>query len=81
MRSVPKRAYKVASATVATMRQVGMVFSMGLAMLMFALYIGRVQITPEYYPLFQESTKTSFIIFAVLCFGGIFASLARGKVR
>jgi MFS family permease len=81
MSSAPKTAYGVASATVATMRQIGMVFSMGLAMLMFALYIGRVQITPEYYPLFQESMKTSFIIFAILCFGGIFASLARGKVR
>jgi EmrB/QacA subfamily drug resistance transporter len=81
MSSAPKMAYGVASATLATMRQVGMVFSMGLAMLMFALYIGRVEITPEYYPLFQESMRMSFIIFAVLCFGGIFASLARGKVR
>jgi len=81
MSSAPKTAYGVASATLATMRQVGMVFSMGVAMLMFALYMGRVQITPEYYPLFQESMKTSFIIFAVLCFGGIFASLARGKMR
>jgi EmrB/QacA subfamily drug resistance transporter len=81
MSSAPKTAYGVASATLATMRQVGMVFSMGVAMLMFTLYMGRVQITPEYYPLFQESMKTSFIIFAILCFGGIFASLARGKVR
>jgi EmrB/QacA subfamily drug resistance transporter len=81
MSSAPKTAYGVASATVATMRQIGMAFSMGIAMLMFALYIGRVQITPEYYLLFQESMQTSFIIFAVLCFGGIFASLARGKVR
>jgi EmrB/QacA subfamily drug resistance transporter len=81
MSSAPKTAYGVASATLATMRQVGMVFSMGVAMLMFTLYIGRVQITPEYYLLFQQSMKTSFIIFAVLCFGGIFASLARGKVR
>jgi len=81
MSSAPNTAYGVASATLATMRQVGMAFSMGVAMLMFALYIGRVQITPEYYQLFQESMKTSFIIFAVLCFGGIFASLARGKVR
>jgi MFS family permease len=82
MSSAPKTAYGVASATMATMRQVGMVFSMGVAMLMFVLYnIGRVQITPEYYSLFQASMKTSFIIFAVLCFGGIFASLARGKVR
>jgi EmrB/QacA subfamily drug resistance transporter len=81
MSSAPKTAYGVASATLATMRQVGMVLSMGIAMLMFTLYIGRVQITPEYYPLFQQSMKTSFIIFAVLCFAGIFASLARGKVR
>ena len=81
MSSAPNTAYGVASATLATMRQVGMAFSMGLAMLMFALYMGRVQITPEYYPLFQQSMKMSFIIFAILCFGGIFASLARGKVR
>jgi len=82
MSSAPKMAYGVASATLATSRQVGLVFSMGIAMLMFALYnIANVQITPEYYPLFQQSMKTSFIIFAVLCFGGIFASLARGKVR
>jgi len=81
MSSAPKTAYGVASATLATMRQVGMVLSMGIAMLMFTLYIGRVQITPEYYSLFQQSMKTAFIIFAILCFGGIFASLARGKVR
>lgn len=81
MSSAPKTAYGVASATLATMRQIGMVLSMGVAMLLFALYMGRVQITPEYYSLFQESMKTSFIIFAIFCFGGIFASLARGKVR
>ena len=81
MSSAPKAAYGVASATVATMRQIGMVLSMGVAMLLFTIYIGRVQITPEYYPLFQQSAKTAFIIFAALCFVGIFASLARGKVR
>jgi EmrB/QacA subfamily drug resistance transporter len=81
MSSAPNTAYGVASATLATMRQVGMVLSMGVAMLTFTLYIGRVQITPEYYSLFQQSMKTAFIIFAILCFGGIFASLARGKVR
>jgi MFS family permease len=81
MSSAPKTAYGVASAILATMRQVGMVLSMGIAMLMFTLYIGRVQITPEYYLLFQQSMKTCFIIFSVLCFGGVFASLARGKVR
>jgi len=82
MSSAPNTAYGAASATLATMRQVGMVLSMGVAMVMFTLYnIANVQITPENYPLFQQSMKTSFIIFAVLCFGGIFASLARGRVR
>lgn len=81
MSSAPKTAYGVASAIVATMRQIGFVLGMGVAMLMLALYIGRVQITPEYYLLFQESSRASFIILAILCFGGIFVSLARGKVR
>jgi EmrB/QacA subfamily drug resistance transporter len=82
MSSAPRTAYGVASATLATMRQVGMVLSMGIAMLMFALYnIADVQITPQYYPLFQASMRASFIVFAILCFGGMFASLARGKVR
>ncbi len=81
MSSAPKTAYGVASAIVATMRQIGFVLGMGVAMLMLALYIGRVQITPEYYLLFQESSRASFIILAILCFCGIFVSLARGKVR
>ena len=45
------------------------------------LEIGRVQITPEYHELFLRSVKVAFIIFACFCFGGIFASLARGRVR
>lgn len=81
MSSAPKTAYGVASAIVATMRQIGFVLGMGVAMLMLALYIGRVQITPQYYLLFQESARASFIILAILCFCGIFVSLARGKVR
>jgi len=81
MSSAPRTAYGVASAIVATMRQIGFVLGMGVAMLMLALYIGRIQITPEYYPLFQESARASFIILAILCFCGIFVSLARGKVR
>ncbi|MGQ9625907.1 MAG: MFS transporter [Anaerolineae bacterium] len=78
MSSVEKRFYGVASATLGTMRLTGQMFSMGIAMLIFAIYIGKVQITPEYYPNFLTSVKTAFIIFAALCFGGIFASLARG---
>ncbi|MCK4404247.1 MAG: MFS transporter [candidate division Zixibacteria bacterium] len=81
MGSVEKRSYGVAAATVGTMRLTGQMLSMGIAMLVFAVYIGRAEITPENYPAFLRSAKTAFIIFTVLCFGGIFASLSRGKVR
>jgi len=79
MSSVEKKFYGVASATLGTMRLVGQMTSMGIAMMLFALYMGRVKITPEYYGVFLKSAKTAFIIFAVLCVGGVFASLARGR--
>jgi len=80
MSSVENRSYGVAAATLATMRQVGMTLSMGIAMMLFAVYIGRVQITAEHYDAFLRSERTAFIVFACLCFAGVFASLARGRV-
>ncbi len=81
MSSVEKRFYGMASGTLGTMRLTGQMFSMGIAMLIFAIHIGHTQITPEYYPLFLDSTKTAFIFFGILCSGGVLASLARGNVR
>ena len=63
------------------MRLVGQMLSMGMATLLFSLYLGRVQITPTFYPVFLKSVHTAFLIFAVLCIGGLFASLARGRIR
>jgi EmrB/QacA subfamily drug resistance transporter len=79
MSSVNAKTYGVASGTLATMRQVGMMFSMVITMLLFTIYIGKVDITFEHYPAFVASVKSAFIIFAALCFGGIFVSLSRGK--
>jgi uncharacterized membrane protein YedE/YeeE len=81
MGSVEKRFYGLASGSVATMRLLGMMISMGIATLVFALYLGRVQITVEHYPVFVKAVKMAFMIFAILCFGGIFSSMVRGKLR
>jgi MFS family permease len=81
MGSVERKFYGIASGMLGTMRLVGQMLSMGIATLLFALYIGRVVITPDLYPLFLTSAKTAFAVFAVLCVGGIFASLARGRIR
>jgi MFS family permease len=81
MGSVERRFYGVASGTAGTMRLLGQMFSMGIATLIFAVYMGRSQITPEVYDAFLVSVRVAFVVFAVLCFAGIFASLARGKMR
>jgi hypothetical protein len=54
---------------------------MGLAMMVFAIFIGSVQITPVQFPALLQSVRTVFIIGTALCFAGIFASWARGAKR
>jgi EmrB/QacA subfamily drug resistance transporter len=81
MSSVEHRFYGVASGTIGTMRLLGQVFSMGIATLLFAVFIGRAQITPAVHTEFMDAVHVAFIVFTVLCFLGIFASMARGKLR
>jgi len=81
MSSVENRFFGIASGMVGTMRTLGMMFSMGVATVVFSVYIGRVQITAEQYPLLIKSTTVAFMIFCLLCFGGIFMSIQRGKLR
>lgn len=81
MSSVERRFYGVASATLATSRQVGMMLSMGIAMMIFSVVIGRVAITPAEYAPLLSSVNLAFMLFAVLCVLGVVFSLARGRVR
>ncbi len=79
MSSVEKKYYGLASGTVGTMRLVGQMLSMGIATLLFAIFIGSDKIAPSNYPDFMLSLKTAFQIFGFLCIIGIYFSLARGK--
>ncbi|MGA3084897.1 MAG: MFS transporter [Thermodesulfobacteriota bacterium] len=81
MSSVEKHDYGVASGTMGTMRLIGQMFSMGMAMMIFSMVIGKVSITPFLYPLFLRSLKIALVINGSLCFIGIFLSLARGKIQ
>ena len=81
MGSVERQFYGVASGMLATMRLIGQMLSMGIATLLFALFLGPVEITPELYPLFATSARAAFVVFAILCVIGVFASLARGDIR
>ncbi len=80
MSSVEKKFLGVASGMLGTMRQIGQVLSMGIATIILTLTVGKGQITPDIYPLFNASARMIFVIFTVLCIIGIFASLVRGKI-
>jgi EmrB/QacA subfamily drug resistance transporter len=81
MSSVEKRFFGIASGAVGTMRSLGMMVSMGIATVVFTIFIGRVQITTEQHPLLMKSITVALIIFTLLCLAGVFASLVRGKLR
>lgn len=81
MGSVERRHYGVASGTVGTMRLLGQMFSMGIVTLVLAVHVGRVPITPANHGQFLAGMRTAFAVFAALCVAGIFASLARGRMR
>lgn len=79
MCSVEMRHLGVASAALGTMRLTGQMLSSGITMMIFALVMGQAAIEPSVYPLFLRSAHLAFVFFAVLCFAGVFASLARGN--
>jgi EmrB/QacA subfamily drug resistance transporter len=79
MSSVEKRHLGIASGVVGTMRMVGQMMSMGIAMMLISLFIGKQTINPDTYPGLISAMRTGFIIFSVLSIIGIFASLARHK--
>ncbi|MDN7026203.1 MFS transporter [Methanoculleus sp. FWC-SCC1] len=81
MSSVERSCYGVASGMLATMRTTGMMFSLGVATVTFAVFIGSTAITPAVAPLFLASQQAAFAAFTLLCIVGVFASLARGSVR
>jgi EmrB/QacA subfamily drug resistance transporter len=81
MSSVEKRYYGVASSTLASMRMIGQMFSMGIVIVIFALLIGKAEITSQNQTDFVSSIRIAFIIFSVLSFIGVFTSLSRGKIH
>jgi len=81
MSSVDRRHFGVAGAMVSAMRQVGMMFSMGIVMMILALLLGEQSLAVDDGVPFLRAARIAFAVFAALCVGGIFASLARGKMH
>jgi EmrB/QacA subfamily drug resistance transporter len=78
MSSVERKFYGVASGTLGTMRLIGQTLSMGVAVIILAVTIGKVTITPALYEEFLAGMQIAFVSFAILCMIGIIFSLIRG---
>jgi MFS family permease len=79
MSSMEAKYLGVASGMNGTTRLVGQTFSMGIAMMLFAILLGPVVISPSNYPQFATSMHYAFVIFLAFCLVGIGASLIRGR--
>ncbi|MDG5799772.1 MFS transporter [Marinilabiliaceae bacterium ANBcel2] len=79
MSSVEKRQYGTATGIAATMRILGQIISMTLVTLFFSLYIGQERIAVVDDELFLTGMKVSFIVFAAICFCGVWFSYARNS--
>lgn len=81
MSSVEKKYYGVTSGILGAARTVGQTLSMGIASSVVAVYIGNAQISSGNVPSLLMAVRVTFTILTILCFAGIFASVARGKIR
>jgi MFS family permease len=75
MGSVEKKSLGVAAGTLGTMRTAGMMVSMGIMMILFTLYLGQTEITPQVHPEFLGSVRTGFIIFTFISVLGLLCQL------
>jgi EmrB/QacA subfamily drug resistance transporter len=81
MGSVEKRDLGAASAILAVMRLVGQMASMALAVMIMSLVVGNVHITHEVNDSLLKGIHICFLVFGIVSFFGIFASLKRGNVH
>jgi EmrB/QacA subfamily drug resistance transporter len=81
MGSVEKQNYGIATSIVSTMRLIGQMLSMGIVAFIMNVFIGNSIITGANHAAFIGCARVSFAVFGILCTLGIFASLARGRVR
>lgn len=81
MSSVEMQHLGIASGMNATMRSLGRLLSMAIAMFCFSVFIGTVTITPEVYPALMTSVTVAFVTFTDLCVIGVAASYVRGTIH
>ena len=80
MGSVERRHVGLASASISTVRTVGMAISVALATLIMSTIVGNHEIKPADYPALLTAVRVSFALFTGLCALAVVVSLRRGNM-
>jgi len=81
MGAVSRHHYGVASAMLATMRSLGMMMSMGLVMIAFALFLGNAQLTPAMTGSYLRCMQIIFLALFLFSIAGALVSWRRSVRR
>ena len=81
MGSVESKIYGAASSVFSTTIYLGQTLSLGILLLIFSLYLGKVDINPSNYSIFLESLQTAFLIFTVISGVSILSSILVGETK
>lgn len=81
MSSVESSSYSIAASTLSSMRMIGQSFSMGIVTMTFSIMLGSIKFIEIDASVLLSSIKLVLMIFVLLCFTGIFLSLARGSIH
>lgn len=77
MSCVDKEEYGVASSILATMRSIGHTLSMVIVTIIVTRYMGNAPLAGAEPEALVKVIRTSFIVFTIICAGGVFISLKR----
>jgi MFS family permease len=81
MGGVESKIYGMASSAFSTMIYLGQTLSLGILIVIFTIFIGRVQVSPANYSAFLASMQAAFIIFSIIAVGSIVSYILMGKPR
>lgn len=81
MGSVQSKIYGAASSVFSTTIYLGQTLSLGILILVFTLYLGKVNVNPSNYTIFLESLQTAFLIFTIISGLSVLSSLLVGKTN
>jgi MFS family permease len=81
MGSVDSKIYGAASSVFSTTIYLGQTLSLGILILVFALYLGKVNVNPSNYMIFLMSLQTAFLIFTIISGLSVLSSFLVGKTK